>query len=950
MVGGNGSQLTAICAVSSFLWLSHNFERHALLEHPRTSELLLFIISGIVVFATSFFAKWLPGANGRFDDEVGSHKGPSLDSPRRPRRYFPTLLVFCIVARLEIFHWMSENQQCSRPGVESLLPLLLLGNELYQGHRRRPAVESPESFSNTVFDDFADWFKTTRTTLLLSTILLAVGAYLAMFPTIRSNYICRSSTTFILFPQFLGVALDAAIITLVWRIVTWARTTKSRLKTLSGILLASAFLLCIGAMVVSLLGRLKSPRWSVSSAGLDSLYFFDIFIDAIVFSVMFVSTTLFVCDSTPLTLAGLITAMSGFVASFQKATTYGSFEQISRVDALLPLYILSMGFTIFIFGINMRSIFFIRRVFWVLIICVLWIAAAILVLVRGQILDRHPLNKLVYETRVEADRWLVHASVSKSLHIAVQEYQERHHGRDPPANFEAWYGFANVRGSVIIDHFQQIENDIWPFWGMQPAKIRESVDALASDPAIAFVTVKDGIVSHSETKNGPNKEMLDGLVDLIKPFAKQLSDMTLPVNLVDRPRVLSSWDTIHRLTKTSESTKFKAVSRRSIDADETAPLVERQNTKVATKPTILERDLTPPWVLREMASRACSPGSTASSGVHWNVRDFCSSCTRPQSEGLFLKNVETSDRLCHQPDITRLHGFYMQHLTQKPFTELVPIFSRSKVDGFNDILIPLNRPNDTQTGDTGATFNSKRDRLFWRGQINQGVSLTNGDLFYGGHQERLAHYINNASVSDEVTILLPLPDNKKKLTYEHVPLKKMDKIMTFDVGIGDYGGCTGSSCDVAKQEFGFKKTDVSPLNNRYVLLVDSDDAPPRDILRTLRSTSVPFIASIFKEWYTERLMPWIHYVPIDIRYHGLHSTYAYFAGIRGKEEINGRHVEMNAQAEDAKWIAEQGKRWAERAIRKEDMEIYLFRLLLEWGRVIDDRRDEIGFVLPEGSK
>lgn len=745
------------------------------------------------------------------------------------------------------------------------------------------------------------------------------------------------------------MTLDATIITLVWRIVTWARTTKSRIKTLSGILLASAFLLCIIIIGNVLLGRLRGARWPLSSAGLDSLYFFDISIDAIVFSVMFISTTLFVCDSTPLTLAGLITALSGFVASFQKAMTYGSFEQMSRVNALVPLYILSMGFTIFIFSINMRSILFIRRVFWVLIISAFWIAAAILVLARGQILDRHPLDKLVYETRVEADRWLVHASVSKSLHIAVQEYQERHHGRDPPANFEAWYGFANVRSSVIIDHFQQIENDIWPFWGMNPAKIRESVEALASDAAIAFVTVKDGTVSHAETKDGPSKVMLDDLVDLIKPFAKYLSDMVLPVNLGNRPRVLSSWDTIHRLTKTSESTKFKTLSRRSFDAHSAAPLEERQIAQTGSSPTILDMDLTPPWVLREMASRACSPGSTASSGVHWNVRDFCSSCTRPQSLGLFLKNVELSDRLCHQPDITRLHGFYMQHLTQKPFTELVPIFSRSKVDGFNDILIPLNHPNDTQTGDTGATFASKRDRLFWRGQISQGQSLANGDLLYGGHQERLAHLINNASTSDEVTMLLPLSDNKKKFAYEHVPLKQMDKAMTFDFGIGDYDQCTAPGCDAAKKEFGFKKTDISPLNNRYILLTDGDDAPPRDVLRTLRSTSVPFIASIFKEWYTERLMPWIHYVPIDIRYHGLHSTYAYFAGIKRKEEINGRHVEMNAQADDAKWIAEQGKRWAERAIRREDMEIYLFRLLLEWGRVIDDRRDEIGFVLPENS-
>lgn len=46
----------------------------------------------------------------------------------------------------------------------------------------------------------------------------------------------------------------------------------------------------------------------------------------------------------------------------------------------------------------------------------------------------------------------------------------------------------------------------------------------------------------------------------------------------------------------------------------------------------------------------------------------------------------------------------------------------------------------------------------------------------------------------------------------------------------------------------------------------------------------------------------------------------------------------------AEMIAEAGREWAGKVLRKEDMEIFMFRLLLEWGRLTDDRRDEIGFV------
>lgn len=68
-------------------------------------------------------------------------------------------------------------------------------------------------------------------------------------------------------------------------------------------------------------------------------------------------------------------------------------------------------------------------------------------------------------------------------------------------------------------------------------------------------------------------------------------------------------------------------------------------------------------------------------------------------------------------------------------------------------------------------------------------------------------------------------------------------------------------------------------------------------------------------------------------------------GLEGKGPINGRNVEMKTRIEDAKWISEQGKQWANQAIRRQDAEIYMFRLLLEWGRVIDEKRDDLGFEM-----
>lgn len=68
-------------------------------------------------------------------------------------------------------------------------------------------------------------------------------------------------------------------------------------------------------------------------------------------------------------------------------------------------------------------------------------------------------------------------------------------------------------------------------------------------------------------------------------------------------------------------------------------------------------------------------------------------------------------------------------------------------------------------------------------------------------------------------------------------------------------------------------------------------------------------------------------------------------GLDGKGPVTERYAPMKPRIEDAKWIAQEGKQWAAQALRREDAEIYLFRLLLEWGRVISDKRDSIGFSI-----
>ncbi|KAL1839878.1 hypothetical protein VTK73DRAFT_3895 [Phialemonium thermophilum] len=131
MATRGASQLTAVCAVASFLWLSRSVAARPLAETPRLSACLLLLVSGLATLGASFFAPWLPGANGRFDSDrsVPLRKGgrPGHASPRRPRRFFLPVLVAAVVLRLEVLRRVVADMQCAAPGVEVRMgcPLVL---------------------------------------------------------------------------------------------------------------------------------------------------------------------------------------------------------------------------------------------------------------------------------------------------------------------------------------------------------------------------------------------------------------------------------------------------------------------------------------------------------------------------------------------------------------------------------------------------------------------------------------------------------------------------------------------------------------------------------------------------------------------------------------------------------------------------------------------------------
>jgi hypothetical protein len=159
------------------------------------------------------------------------------------------------------------------------------------------------------------------------------------------------------------------------------------------------------------------------------------------------------------------------------------------------------------------------------------------------------------------------------------------------------------------------------------------------------------------------------------------------------------------------------------------------------------------------------------------------------------------------------------------------------------------------------------------------------------------------------------------------------------------GGVGLHDCTDQANEFNLVPASDFQSHWSYRYLFDLDGAGfSGRFLPFLQSRSLPFKTALFREWYDSRITAWKHFVPIDGRLHAVYSTLAYFAGVNGKLP-NGKAIVWQGHEKEGEKIAEEGRKWAAKVLRKEDMEIYFFRLLLEWGRLTDDRREELGFEM-----
>jgi Glycosyl transferase family 90 len=318
----------------------------------------------------------------------------------------------------------------------------------------------------------------------------------------------------------------------------------------------------------------------------------------------------------------------------------------------------------------------------------------------------------------------------------------------------------------------------------------------------------------------------------------------------------------------------------------------------------------------------------------------------------YVSNYTLSTSICHQPDLQSLHGFFVEPISIKTHNKLFPFFGSSKLTVNSEILFPAamyykGDPRFTTIAPT-RPWSKKTNTLSWRGLASGGRNKE--DNWRAFHRHRLVSMLNG-------TQALQYPSNSSFIDIQNLPLdlwdlsswdattKPLNEVMGEWLNSFTDVGFTNLNCFPAvKNNEGCTYTNYlfsphKPIDlasqhvHKYLVDVDGNSFSGR-YRDFLLSGSLPIKATLFQEWHDSRLVAWKHFVPLDNRFLDLYGIMEFFLGYGGGKGRDGM----------ARRIAREGKEWAGRVLRVQDMRVYTYRLLLEYARVMDAERDRLGFV------
>lgn len=523
----------------------------------------------------------------------------------------------------------------------------------------------------------------------------------------------------------------------------------------------------------------------------------------------------------------------------------------------------------------------------------------------------HPVDRLISQAENTFND--VYARQSTSLKDAVAEYRRRYKA-PPPPNFDKWYRYAKKRGVQMVDEYDTIFHSLLPFWALEPVVIRERTrEVVGFDNAMIAVMIRDGKVITIEGGGDGAEWHRNASRDMLESFVEYLPDMDLAFNVHDEPRVVLQHDDLARYVHTATNVSIPRAynnaqisnkwSSRPADLGDGTRIKEYKTTRFnrfAHQPT---------WTSSRLS---CSPESAARSLSEPAPDNFTAYTSSPLG---FVENTTAFSDICNSPSLQRTFGLFDRPNAFDVTHDLFPVFSQSKISSFQDILYPspwywVGRVVYDSWKD--YSWSHKNDSLYWRGTTTGGFSRAGG--WRRQHRQQFVQKINALDKA------LRLEHNGKPDSagaWIQKEISRQDMKNHFDVHFTGIGQCDPGDCDAQKEYF--ELAPPADMNDayKYKYLLDIDgNAFSGRYYAFLLSKSLVYKLAIFREWHDEWLKAWVHYIPLSWK------GDEYLESVRYFDQEEAGKVE-------AKKIADQGREWAGKVLRNEDLEVWFFRLLLE---------------------
>ncbi|KAF8487604.1 hypothetical protein JB92DRAFT_3021783 [Gautieria morchelliformis] len=522
--------------------------------------------------------------------------------------------------------------------------------------------------------------------------------------------------------------------------------------------------------------------------------------------------------------------------------------------------------------------------------------------------SRHPLYDLIEDAERRWDD--MNARQSKTLTAAVAEYVRRN-GYQPPAGFDLWWSYTQKHDVKLVDEFDQINYDITPFLALSPRMFRSRVDAI-SDPSHAFhINVTNG---HTN-RYGPL--WWDGdqraLSTMLMRFSRTLPDLVIHGH--DNLRA-DSW--IGDDLRQEASAKVRRGEYFTEEELQHFESIERNSHRNLTNVCL------PDDPIFNVSLPSDAPKFVAS---HLTYMSPCSSL-----------GVHHASPLLFTPEARPLkldpHFVFSKHRPDSGF--LLPT---NTWDFFDTLLVTPHEWAERQ--DEGA------NKLYWRGPVTGWnwyramAPPESGITWRDGARAKLAlSFSTHLDPGEEVKVLLEGGDPDKGLVTK-VYKREWLNARWMDVGL------TGSPIQCNVEEGTCDDMQNAPMwkepyprhkesRKKYTVDVDSNEWS-KEFQRKLSAGLIVFKSTTYPEWYTQRIMPYYHYIPIQSDYSDVYNIMAFFLG--DPETGIGGHEEF------AEKISRHAGEYARKYWRWEDMQAYFYRLVLEYARLASEDREAASFRL-----